>query len=84
MKYIRTTNEEGEDEIFTFPDTVNHDCMAEALELIRNQTYGNWSRVLRKPVSAGFIDAGGNCHGVSESLGLESLGDEDTELLRNQ
>jgi len=83
MKYICMINEDNEFEIFTFPNSVNHDVMAESLEGMKNQTYGNWTRVLRTPISAGFVDAAGNCYGESESLGLESK-EEDTALLANQ
>lgn len=79
MKYIVTRNEEGKEEIFVFPKSVNHDCMAEVLGFIKNQTYGNWERVFRKPVSAGFTD-GKTCYGESFSLGIESR-PQDTELL---
>lgn len=79
MKYIVTENEEGEREIFVFPRSVPHNAFAEVVAGIRNQTHGNWKRIRRKPVSAGFVD-GGRCHGKSESLHLESR-PEDTELL---
>lgn len=79
MKYIVTRNEEGKEEIFVFPKSVNHDCMAEVLGFIKNKTYGNWERGFRKPVSAGFTD-GKTCYGMSESLGIKSR-PQDTELL---
>jgi len=79
MKYIVTENEEGEREIFVFPRSVPHNAFAEVVAGIRNQTHGNWRRIRRKPVSAGFVD-GGRCHGRSESLHLKSR-PEDTELL---
>jgi hypothetical protein len=71
MKYITTQTDEGKLEIFTFPDEIKHDAMAEALARIRNQTHGDWKRITRTPVSAGFVTAG-ECHGKSESLHLES------------
>lgn len=83
MKYICTTSEDGE-EIFTFPRTVNHDAMAEVLCMIKNHTHGNWKRVFREPISAGFVDTNGNCFGNSETLGLESRKIEDTTLLHEQ
>lgn len=83
MKYIVTRTEDGTEEIFTFPRSINHDAMAEALEGIRNQTHGNWERVFREPVSAGFLNEHGHCHGNSESLGLKSR-TQDTEILKNQ
>ena len=79
MKYIVTRNEEGKEEIFVFPKSVNHDCMAEVLGFIKNKTYGNWERGFRKPVSAGFTD-GKTCYGESLSLDIESR-PQDTELL---
>ena len=83
MKYIATKDEEGKEELFTFPKNINHDAMAEVLGHIKNQTGGNWSRVRRIPVSAGFVDANGKCSGKSESLKLKSR-QEDTALLRKQ
>lgn len=71
MKYIVTKNEEEVEEIFIFPESVHHDCMAEILDCIRNQSWGNWRRVGRKAISAGFIK-GGLCTGRSESLSLSS------------
>ena len=84
MKYITTEQESGKLEIFTFPDSVNHDCMAEVIRRMRNQTFGNWERIRRNPLSAGFVNASGICLGESESLGLESRGHQDTDLLRMQ
>jgi len=81
-KYICTDSEWGE-EIFTFPSSVNHDAMAEVLEGIKNHTHGNWKRVWRKPISAGFVNASGFCFGKSETLNLESRAEKDTELLAN-
>lgn len=81
MKYIVTRNlENDKEEIFIFPKSVNHDCMAEVLEMIKNQSWGNWEREPRFPISAGFTD-GKTCYGRSESLNLDSR-PQDTELLR--
>lgn len=55
MKYITTKSEEGKLEIFTFPNDINHNAMAEVLCRIRNKTYGDWKRIDRVPVSAGFV-----------------------------
>ncbi len=82
MKFITTEDETGKQEIFLFPDDVNHDAMAEMLERIKNQTYGNWHRVRRTPIAAGFVDSNLNCYGISESLGLKSR-PEDSILLKN-
>ena len=87
MKYI-VTQRESEltnimiDEIFIFPKSVNHDCFAEMANAIKNQTGGNWHRVRREVVSAGFTD-GVKCYGKSESLHLESRKDVDTQLLKS-
>jgi hypothetical protein len=65
--------------IFIFPRSVNHDVMVEAIYAMKNQTYGDWKRIRRKPISAGFIEAG-RCVGKSESLGISSR-PQDCELL---
>lgn len=80
MKYVVMKDEAGREEIFIFPKTVNHDCIAEVLGRIKDQTHGRWSRVFREPVSAGFI-VGGVCGGYSESLGLKSRGAVDSALV---
>ena len=83
MKYICTISDYGE-EVFTFPSSVNHDAMAEVLDRIKNHTHGDWKRVMRTPISAGFVDSKGHCFGKSETLGLESRKTEDTKLLASQ
>ncbi len=80
MKYIVTRLKNGVEEIFLFPRAVNHDCMAELLGHIRNRTHGNWERVRRDVVSAGFVE-GGVCTGRSESLGIGSR-PQDSDLLK--
>jgi hypothetical protein len=84
MKYIVTEDELGVQEIFTFPSRINHDAMMLNLEGIRNQMCGQWQRVFREPVSAGFIGSNGQCYGGSETLGLLSRPEEDTALWRTQ
>lgn len=84
MKYITTKDEAGKEEVFLFPRNVHHDCMAEMLGFIKNQTGGNWGRVYREPVSAGFVDGNMNCYGHSESLKLKSRPVEDTGILMKQ
>ncbi len=79
MKYITTKSEEGKTEIFLFPRDIDHDAMAEAIARVRNKTRGDWRRIRREPVSAGFV-TGGVCHGKSETLSLESQ-PTDTALL---
>jgi len=83
MKYITTKTEDGIEEIFIFPSSINHDAMAEALEGIKNGTHGDWERVYRRPISAGYVDIEGRCFGYSVSLDLESR-KEDTKLLAKQ
>lgn len=80
MKYIVTENEDGIEEIFTFPDSVHHDAMAEILNRIKNQTHGNWERIRRRPVSAGFVMSSGTCFGSSETLSLSSR-PQDSDIL---
>ena len=84
MKYICMLSGDDTFEIFPFPRTVNHDVMAEILTRLKDQTHGNWQRITRTVISAGFVTAGGKCYGESETLGLESRGDEDTALLAKQ
>lgn len=84
MKYVVTQREtELVDvyirEIFIFEKAINHDCFAEMITRIKDQTHGNWVRVKREVVSAGFTD-GVTCYGESESLGLKSS-KHDTALL---
>jgi len=84
MKYICTMTEENKEEIFIFSNTIDHDCMAESLTRIKNKTYGDWIRILRFPISAGFVDSKLNCYGRSVTLNLESRLDKDTKLLKSQ
>lgn len=87
MKYICFLNEEtGQEEILVFPKTVNHDCFAEVAGRIKNQIDGSWHRVMRKPVSAGFVaqfKSGLICYGRSMTLDLPAR-DCDTEILNKQ
>ena len=83
MKYICTVNGDDVQEIFTFPRTVDHDAMAEVLGRIKNSTHGDWRRVMRTPISAGFVTSVGQCHGEGITLNLSSR-DKDTELLAKQ
>lgn len=71
MKYIITAQDNKKEEIFIFPCEVNHDCMAEMIARIRDKMHGDWRRINRTPVSAGFIE-GGECVGESETLRLKS------------
>jgi len=83
MKYIRTADENGKHEIFVFPESVNHDAMAEVLDRIKNQTNEPWQRLRREPVSAGFVSKDGKCFGSSMTLGIKS-DQSDTGLLLSQ
>lgn len=87
MKYIVFLNESTkQEEIMVFPKSINHDCFAEGAHF-RNQTSGNWNRVFRKPISAGFVGSipkGLVCLGESMSLNLKSRPEIDTALLNNE
>ena len=83
MKYICTANEQGKLEIFVFPKSIDHDAMAEVISGIKDSTRGIWSRVMREPVSAGFVSSQKKCHGESITLNLKSR-EEDTSLLMSQ
>lgn len=85
MKYIRTEDKDGNEEIFLFPREVEHAAMMEMLGRIKNTTAGSvWHRVRRTLVSAGFVNSKGECYGQSYSLNAHSFGESDTELLRKQ
>ena len=73
---------DGKESIFTFPKTVDHDRMYEAITAIRFGSGRNWERKLLhgEAISAGFVDDG-KCYGRSETLNIESRGDLDTLLL---
>lgn len=87
MKYVCFKNEElGFDEVMVFPATINHNCFAEGVSRIKNQTTGQWHRVTRTPVSAGFVTFLKDkavCFGKSITLNLESR-EEDTLILNKQ
>jgi len=80
MKYIVTVDEDDNQEIFIFPAIVHHSIFAESIARMKDQSHGNWKRVTRTPISAGFI-RNGYCYGESESLGLKSL-ESDNMLLK--
>lgn len=82
MKYV-VVDFEGEEQIFTFPRSIDHDRFFEGVGAIRMGSSSNWKREYRlaEAVSAGFVDCG-ECHGHSETLKLKSRGDVDTALLR--
>ncbi|MNY62544.1 hypothetical protein D3C86_1993750 [compost metagenome] len=81
MKYIVTETEDGTQDIFIFDKQIHHDCFAEMVARIKNQSGGNWERVRRTPIAAGFYD-GKTCYGHSETLKLRSRGAKDEELIK--
>lgn len=84
MKYIVMEQDtDGKETIIIFDESINHDCMAEAVGRIKNQTWGNWHRVWRHPIAAGFTD-GVKCWGMSETLVLSSRGDVDAALIKSR
>lgn len=80
MKYIVTKDENGKEEIFIFPKSINHDFFAEAVSRVKDGTQRNWLRQQRKPIAAGFTD-GKQCLGRSETLNLDSRGRLDEMLI---
>jgi hypothetical protein len=75
VKYIAFENEFGNDDLVIFSNQVIHSEMA------RNR------RIFREVTGAGFIRIGADTHGVtvhcygkSESLGVESRGEIDSNL----
>jgi hypothetical protein len=84
MKYVVTQDEDGKEELFMFPKSVNHDVFANAVSRLKNQSHGNWKRIDRDVIAAGFIsyDYGiMSCHGRSETLNLDSRGRLDEMLI---
>lgn len=79
FKYVVMENE-GVEEIFIFPITIDHDCFEEVTSYIKNQMNGNWNRKRRKLLAAGFTD-GEKCFGRSETLNIDSRGAIDEALL---
>lgn len=82
MKYI-VVELNGEEQIFIFPKSVDHDRMMEAIGAIRMGSERNWNRQYRDSdaISAGFV-VNGCCQGHSETLQLKSRDEVDTALLR--
>lgn len=72
----------GEEQIFTFPESVQHDRMMEAIGAIRMGSEQNWHRSYRRAeaIAAGFVDDG-ECYGASMTLKLTSREAVDTALL---
>ena len=86
MKYIVFSD--GLDEfIVTFPKMFNHDFFAEAVVTVKIGEHRNWRRLYGvvdyMPIAAGFVYPDGTCYGRSETLNLDSRGEQDTALLKN-
>lgn len=80
MKYVVMQDENGIQELFMFPKSVNHDVFANAVSRLKDQAHGNWKRIDREVISAGFTD-GKTCFGRSETLNLDSRGRLDEMLI---
>lgn len=82
-KYIVVMNSETEmEEIFTFPMTIDHDAMFEAIYRAKNCTREYWTRNWRVAVSAGFVASNNECYGESISMNLKSRNEVDTLILK--
>lgn len=81
MKYVVMQDENGIQELFMFPKSVNHDVFANAVSRLKDQAHGNWKRIDRDVISAGFTD-GTTCFGRSETLNLDSRGRLDEMLIQ--
>lgn len=81
-KYIVIASEDKE-LIFTFPESIAHAHMFEAVRAVKQGLPQNWIRphLEAKIISAGFVYPSGECHGHSETLGVKSRGEVDTKLL---
>lgn len=84
MKYIvmKVVNKDVERELpILFPDALVHKTMAQIVTHIAFRDLGCASASC---VAAGFISSaavGAGCYGESESLGIESRGEEDDKLI---
>lgn len=84
MKYVVMQDENGVEEIFIFPKSIHHDVFADSISRLKDQSHGNWKRVNRVAIAAGFIlynYDGMTCHGHSETLKLKSRGFDDEALI---
>lgn len=82
MKYIVTRDENGNEEIFTFSESINHDVFAAAVSRLKNQNHEPWRRIDREVVAAGFTNGYNCCDGYSYSLDIGSRGLEDVLLFK--
>ncbi|MGV6396929.1 hypothetical protein ACTUVN_002624 [Pseudomonas caspiana] len=80
MKYIVTRCENGKEELFMFPKTIDHDKFADAVQGLKKGKGRDWVRIYRTPIAAGFTD-GTKCVGRSETLNLDSRGRLDEMLI---
>jgi len=85
MKYICTVNDNEKFEIFTFPNSIDHDLMNKSLRKIKTRvSMFDTAIINREAISAGFVNSKFECYGKSITLGLDSREYEDTELLKAQ
>ena len=92
MKYICTRQEPNPDnhippkEIFVFPKHLEFDDIAPLLNVIRNQTWGNWRRVPRTIMSAGTVVnvSGSFVFSSRPDTTLIASADLDLELFKKQ
>lgn len=82
MKYI-VYQDGGTEYLVTFPRSIDHDRMADAMEALRFGSDRNWHRRQGEVLAAGFV-VGGVCQGHSETLDISSRGAVDTALLQSQ
>ena len=89
MRYVVITfaTEQGPspEEIYIFPNHIDHDRFAESLSTIRRtkpgRPHSDWEREYAQVVSAGFTD-GLRCWGESMTLGVKSRPDKDSSLIK--
>lgn len=85
MKYIVTKTPENVEEVFTFPDTINHDDMMNGIKRVKYNNFDrpNILRIPREPISAGFV-VDNKCVGESVTLKLSSRRDDTKLLIESQ
>lgn len=82
LKYIIVRNRDsGKEEVFLFPKSVNHDVFAKSVGRLKNQAQGQWRRITRDIVAAGFVSPSFKCYGGSDTLHMVSR-EQDTKILR--
>lgn len=75
-KYIVMEHKDLGELVIMFPPQFVHSMIARGAERDMD------ARLVAYPVSAGFVNVDGSAYGESESLGLGSRPEKDTELLR--